>query len=380
MHVLALDVGTSSVRAAVLDAGCQTPVGPVARVAYDLYRPTPEAAEVPPPRLWEAFTAAARQAARGIDRIDGIGLCCMSPALVLLDAKDRPLAPVRTPRDRRARAAARQVWAAEGERYLNAVGSRPLPGGTSGICFRQLLSECPYLIRETRSYLHAHGWLAFRLTGVKAFDPADAAATGLYGTLTDRRWSSHLCELFNVDPAWLPPVVCGSTPLGPLLPPVASELGVPPGVPVRLGTTDTSSAILAAGLGAGDLLHAVGATQLLAAVVERPAPDVRRLVRPLGVGDAFVHLTHNPVGGAALDWLYELCFRDQVRSEFFTATIDEALSRETRVSLDPAHLGGERLEIDAHRAAFRDLTLATDRLDLLAALLKEMRRQHARAV
>ena len=43
-------------------------------------------------------------------------------------------------------------------------------------------------------------------------------------------------------------------------------------------------------------------------------------------------------------------------------------------------LGGDRLEIEAHRAAFRDLTLATDRLDLLAAVLEALVRCHRQAL
>src|SRR5262249_46959320 len=36
MHILALDVGTSSVKAAILDVAAAAPVGPVARVSYEL--------------------------------------------------------------------------------------------------------------------------------------------------------------------------------------------------------------------------------------------------------------------------------------------------------------------------------------------------------
>src|SRR5262249_56669968 len=111
-------------------------------------------------------------------------------------------------------------------------------------------------------------------------------------------------------------VVCGSTTLGTLRSAVAAELGVPAGLPVKVGTADTSSAMLAAGMGPGDLLHVVGTTQVLAAFAERPRPDPRRLTRRLGIGDAFIHVTHNPVGGVALDWLHELCFRDQDKATF----------------------------------------------------------------
>src|SRR5262249_24003107 len=137
---------------------------------------------------------------------------------------------------------------------------------------------------------------------------------------------------------------------------------------------------LAAGMGPGDLLHEVGTTQVLAGLTDQPRPDAKRLTRQLGVRGAFVHVTHNPVGGAALGWLRELCFLEQARSEFYEQTGAAALTRQTRVTLDPPYLGGDRLEIEAHRAAFRDLLLTTDRLDLLTAVLQAMRRGHRQAV
>src|SRR5262249_52396787 len=66
--------------------------------------------------------------------------------------------------------------------------------------------------------------------------------------------------------------------------------------------------------------------------------------------------------------------------EFFRRTVPAALDRPTRVTLDPPFLGGDRLEIEAHRASFRDLELTTDRLDLLAAVLQAMVRRHHEAL
>jgi sugar (pentulose or hexulose) kinase len=380
MHILALDVGTSSVKAAVLDVATANPVGPIARAAYALDHPTPEAAEVPAVRLWDAVTAAAREAARGKEGIAGVGMSCLTPALVLLGAGDRPLVPIWTHLDRRARAAARQVWAAVGDEFLATIGNRPLPGGITAVCYRHLLNADPYLHGRVKSYLHANGWLGLRMTGERAFDPGNASYTGLYGTLTDQAWSARWCDFFEVEMAWLPPILSGDTTIGTLRSAVAAELGVPAGLPVKLGTADTSSAMLAAGVRPGDLMHEVGTTQVLAAFTDHPQPGPRRLTRQFGVGAAFLHCTHNPVGGAALGWLHELCFRDQSEAEFYERTVPAAEQRQTTVTLDPPYLGGDRLEIEAHRAAFRDLTLATDRLDLLAAVLEAMRRQHRKAL
>ncbi len=380
MNILALDVGTSSVKSAVLDQARGVPVGPIEHVAYDVDHPTADAAEVPPERLWQAVIAAARGAAAGRADLDGIGLSCLTPALVLLDADDRPLGPIWTHLDRRSRPAARAAWERAGAEFLATTGNRPLPGGISVLCYRQQADNDPTLSGRVAAYLHLNGWLAFRLTGARAFDPGNASFSGLFGTLTDRQWSPRWCDFFGVNPAWLPPVVCGSTTVGTLRPAAAAELGLPAGLPVKLGTADTSSAILAAGMRPGDLLHEVGTTQVLAALTDRPVPDPRRLTRLLGVGSAFVRVTHNPVGGAALDWLRHLCFHDIPEREYYHRLMDEALDRATAVVLDPPFLGGDRLEIEAHRAAFRELTLSTDRLDLLAALLAAIRTQHQQAL
>lgn len=379
MHILALDVGTSAVKAAVLDADGK-PAGTVARVAYALDHPTPEAAEVPAVRLWDAVARAAREATRSGPAAECIGMSVLTPGLVLLDAQDRPLTSIWTHLDRRPRPTARHTWAAVGPEFLATTGNRPLPGGISVISFRQILADDPHLRRRVASYLHVNGWLGLHLTGTKAFDPGNASFTGLFHTVGDQHWSPRWCEHFDVDPGWLPPVLDGAATLGSLRAAVAAELNVPAGIPVKLGTADTSCAMLAAGMQPGDLLHTVGTTQVLAALTDQPRPDAARLTRRLGVGARFMHASHNPVGGVALDWLYNLCFRDQTKDEFYERTLPQARERSTKVNLDPPFLGGDRLEIEARRAAFRDLTLTSDRMDLLAAVLEAMLRGHRTAL
>jgi xylulokinase len=380
MQILALDVGTSSVKAAVLDVAADRPVGDVAHAHYELDRPTPDAAELPAERLWAAVTSAARAATRATPHVEAVGLSCMTPVLALLDAKHKPIGNFWTHLDRRARGAARQVWQAVGPEFLQTTGNRPLPGGITAVCYRQRMEADPYLLHDVAHYLHLNGWLALRMTGELAFDPANASFSGLFGTMTDRQWSERWCDYFEVDRAWLPRVVSGNATVGTVRAAVAAELGVPAGVPLKLGTADTSCAMLAAGMRRGDLMHEVGTTQVLAALTDTPRPAPERLTRLLGVGKAFVHVTHNPVGGAALEWMHQLCFHDQSEAEFYQKTVALARQHKSRVTLDPPYLGGDRLEIEAHRASFRDLTITTDRLDLLAAVLEAMVRWHRKAL
>src|SRR4029453_4122941 len=143
-----------------------------------------------PQRLWDALGQASRGAVRQAnlgttsDRdVNAIGLTTLTPGLVLLGEDDKPLTPIWTHLDRRSRPQARQTWAAVGEEFLASVGNRPLPGGISVLCYRQELVQEPYLIQDVASYLHVNGWLAFHMTGQRAFDPANACFTGLFGTL-----------------------------------------------------------------------------------------------------------------------------------------------------------------------------------------------------
>ncbi|MCI0682004.1 MAG: FGGY-family carbohydrate kinase [Gemmataceae bacterium] len=387
MNILALEVGTARAAASLVDAATGAARGPGSQVAYEQDQPTPEAAELPAQRVWEAVASAARQAVRqaGVagcagDDVAGIGLCTFMPGLVLLGKDDRPVAPVWTHLDRRGRPAARQVWAHVGEEFLSTTGNRPLPGLISAISWRQQHSADPYIAHRVGSYLHVNGWLAFHMTGVKAFDPGNASVTGLFGTVADQAWSQRWCDYFEMERAWLPDVIDAGATVGALRAAIAAELAVPAGTPVKLGTGDIGTMMLASPMGPGDVLHISGNIETLAAATERPTPGPRRLIHRQGVGPGFVQVSHNPLGGAALEWFRNLCFREQAAEEFYQRTIPAARDRKLRVCFDPPFLAGDPLEVEARRAAFRYLELSSDRMDLLAALLDEMARRHQEAL
>ena len=381
MNILALDVGMSAVQAAVLDSQTGKAIGVgLARVEFAVHSPGPEAAEIPWEGWWQALAQAARAATRHASEVEAIGMAAWAPGLVLVNHKDQPILPIRLPNDHRSRPAARQVEAVVGAELLADTGHRPIPGGMSVIGLRQLLLQDPYLAHEIRSFLHINGWLGLHLTGERAFDAGNASCTGLFGTLTDQAWSPRWLEYFEIESAWLPEVRSAKDTVGTVRSEVAAELGVPPGISVKVGFADIASIMLALDMKPGDLLHVEGNTQLLAMMVDAPRPGPRRFTRQLGVGDKFIYLTHNPMSGVALDWIKDLCFRDQSQEEFFTRTIAEARERKTRIHLDPPCLAGAPMEIEARRGALRDLELTGDRLDVLAGLLSTLTFRHQEAL
>ena len=377
MHILAIDIGTSSVKAAVLEQATGLPVGSVAKTAYPLLHSEPDMAAIDPEELWQAISSAVTQAVKG-HQVDGIGLSCLTPCLVVLDEREQPLFPLVTHLDRRARPTAKALDSRYGMEFLRETGNRPLPGGISGVYYRHWSEQHPEQAARVKRYLHLNSWLALKLTGETGFDPGNACFSGLCKS-AELTWSPEWCANLGVKRDWLPAIVPGNTTMGGLRNEWASAWSLPEGIPVKLGLADTSSAILTAGMEPGDLLHLVGTTQVLAILTDSPEPSPVRLTRHLGVGESYLHVTHNPVGGVALDWLHQLCFADMPEDEYYSRQIDLALVRQTSVTLDPLFLGGDRLEIDEKKAGFRNLSLNTDRIELLAALLQAMKAGHRAA-
>ncbi|HMO34697.1 MAG TPA: FGGY-family carbohydrate kinase, partial [Gemmatales bacterium] len=281
MNILALDIGTSSIKCAVLDGASSRVLGPVAKAHYPLEQSPRDAACIQPEVLWQAIEVAIHEATHELE-VDAIGISCLTPCLVLLDQQDQALRPLVTHLDRRARPTARTLDATYGNEFLRETGNRPLPGGISAIFFRHYASQHPELLNQVHRYLHLNSWVCLKLTGETGFDPGNACFTGLCNW-EDLSWSSAWCTLLGVQPHWLPAIVPGNSTVGGLRPVWAEAWNLKPGIPVKLGLPDTSSAILAAGMEPGDLLHLVGTTQVLAILTDAPEPSAQRLTRHLGV-------------------------------------------------------------------------------------------------
>ena len=74
MHILAIDVGTSSVKAAVLDQPTGEPASHPARAEYDLDHPTPDAAEVPADRPKAVLCAGGLRSSTTISALKRLGI------------------------------------------------------------------------------------------------------------------------------------------------------------------------------------------------------------------------------------------------------------------------------------------------------------------
>src|SRR5436305_939354 len=98
MNLLGLDIGSSSVKAAVLHEGRIR--GKTVRVLFPTIHDGVRV-EVDPRSVLKAVSGAIHDLGRPAKSADAIALSVMSPAWVAMDAKGKPLTPIVTHQDRR---------------------------------------------------------------------------------------------------------------------------------------------------------------------------------------------------------------------------------------------------------------------------------------
>jgi D-ribulokinase len=124
------------------------------------------------------------------------------------------------------------------------------------------------LLRDGARLAHQPDVITARLVGHPvATDSSHALKTGY--DLIGLRWPTDVLEALHVDPAVLPPVQRSGSVLGHVGGDAAQRTGLPEGVPVVGGMTDSCAAQLAAGaLSAGEWNSVLGTTLALKGVTE----------------------------------------------------------------------------------------------------------------
>lgn len=363
--LLALDIGSSSVKAALLDG--TDVVGDVVSESFPT-RYDGDRAEVDAEQVEAALFRAVRQFE--LPRLKAVGLTGMGPAWLAMDERGDALTPLITHQDRRSLREAMRIERTVGHgRHLALAGNRPTPGGLSSTTAAWFATNTDVIDRAHRLG-HLPTYLGHRLTKQFAIDPSNAGFSGLMDVTTGG-WSDSLCRAAGVPKGKLPPIVDAAVPIGLS---VENDLGIPAELPVFGGYVDGSGPLLVAGAKAGQLVHSAGSTDVLALCLDQPAPREGLLCRPLGTNGKWVAAATQAAGGAGLHWARQMFFFEADDAAFATA-VEEALKREPSERFHP-HLAGDRQKVRQPTGGFENLTLASERHDLLAAVLRALLADH----
>ncbi len=378
MNLLGIDVGSSSVKAAVLKHAGE-PRGRIVRAFFET-RHEGTRVEVAPEGVLDAIVRAIKNLGSQASRVDFIALAVMSPAWCAMDARGHALTPIVTHQDRRSIDVAREIEKRVGKaRHLRLAGNRPFPGSITATTWAWYRKHEPARVRRADLVGLLNTYLLRQLTGARGIDSSNASFTGLYSTLTQRGWNDELCDAIGVKKSVLPEVWESDVIAGWITASAAARFRLREGTPVIVGMIDTSAAMLLAGAQPGQLLNVCGSTDVLALCTERPKPHERLLTRALGVKrERWMSVSTIAAAGSSLLWARRQLFSDLSDTQFRSLLETLAADRDgaSGVTFEP-YLAGERAGMEPRQAAFSGLTLGSSREDLLGAMIDALARVSA---
>jgi len=243
---LGLDIGTSGVKAVVVDEKDRTLAE--ATAPLEVSRPRPLWAEQDPEDWWRAVSitldALAAQAPTAMAAVKAIGLSGQMLGVTLLDKADKAIRPALLWNDGRASAECADLEQRFPD-FANTVGCRAMPG-FSAPKLLWLARHEPDALARTRRVLLAKDYVRLCLAGEAASDRADSSATLLMDTRAGD-WHEAIVATCGIDRARLPRLVESAEVAGRVRRDLAARWHLPKATPVVGGGGDN----MCAGIGVG---------------------------------------------------------------------------------------------------------------------------------
>jgi len=294
MFLLGYDVGSSSIKAVLLDASSGVPAASAAspeEAELDIQAPRPGWAEQHPAVWWEHLRAATSRvlARSGVPprRIRALGICYQMHGLVVVDRNLEVLRPAILWCDGRSVEIGRRALREIGEaaclgRTLNG------PGNFTASKLRWVMENEPRLFRRIHKFMLPGDYVAMRMTGEARTTPS-GLSEGILWDFQEGRLATGILEHYGIPVDLVPEVVPCFSEQGGLCRRAADELGLSLGTPVtyRAGDQPNNAWSLRV-LDPGD----VAATAGTSAVVFGVTAD--RMFDPKSRVHTFVHVSHRP--------------------------------------------------------------------------------------
>ena len=364
---LGIDVGTSSVKAVLVDDNDQ--VVAQASAALTVERPQPLWSEQDPDSWWRATVEAVRSLPEKERRaVKAIGLSGQMHGATLLDSADKPLRPAILWNDGRSEEECVELERLE-PRSREITGNLAMPGFTAPKLLWVKRHE-PDIFSRVQSVLLPKDYVRLKLTGEKVSDMSDASGT-LWLDVGKRDWSDAMLGATSLNRSNMPQLAEGNAPTGKLRADVADQLGIPRVVVAGGGGDNAASAIGVGVVAPKQAFLSLGTSGVLFVVTDRFRPN------PAKAAHAFCHCLPGRwhqmsvilTAAAAIDWVTQLAgFKNVV--ETVAAAEKRGPQKQTPIFLP--YLSGERTpHNDAHaRGVFFGLSAETTSADLAYAVLE----------
>jgi xylulokinase len=293
--------------------------------------------------------------------------------LVLLDAAGEVLRPSIIWCDQRTGEQCRAITARVGAQRLIELTANPALTGFTLPKIWWVREHEPQVWARVRTVLLPKDYVRFRLTGAFATDVADASGTLLFDVV-NRRWSSSMLDLSDINEEFLPKVFESPEITGRVSREGAQQTGVREGIPVVAGAGDQAAGAVGMGIvRPGHVSATIGTSGVVFAATSAP------VLEPQGRIHTFCHAVPGrwhvmgvtQAAGLSLRW-----FRDQfgAHGETYDTLMQEAAKAPPGADglLWAPYLMGERTpHLDPHaRGALVGITAQHTRGHAIRAILE----------
>ncbi len=370
---LGIDLGTSGVKAIVMDAAGR--VAGQGLAALEVSRPQPLWSEQAPADWWAATCAAVAAIAPELRaQVQAIGVAGQMHGAVLLGADDKVLRPAILWNDGRCEAeCAALEQAVPDARAI--TGNLAMPGFTAPKLAWVRGAE-PEVFAKVRSVLLPKDYLRLCMTGEKVSDMSDSAGT-LWLDVAQRDWSDAMLAATGLGREHMPRLAEGPEVTGHLRADVATQWGMGE-VPVVAGGGDNAAGAAGVGMiGDGDALLSLGTSGVIFVATEGFRPN------PAGAVHAFCHclpgmwhqMSVHLSAASCADWAAGLM--GVTVAEFFA--LAQGAPPASGPELFLPYLSGERTPHNdpVPRGAFLRMSNASDKARLANAVLEGVAFAHA---
>jgi xylulokinase len=308
-YFIGLDIGTTSVKAAIYDLSGKC-LG-IQSQDYALETPSVDRVELDPEQYWHSARDVLRQTLASSNlppaSIAAIGISSQGETTIAVDQDGRPLFPALVWLDNRAKAEA-QALAEQLEPEVYTRTGIPSVNPTWTACkVAWIRKHEPRVFEQTHRFLLVQNFISHRLTGEFVTD-GGVACTTLLLDINAHQWWERALDAVNLPPQKLPALKRVGDIAGELTGTAAKTLNLRPGIPVVLGGMDQ----IAGAVGAGNLKpeiisESTGGALTIQVTVDRSNLDPRAQI-PIYIHALPGKFLFDPVcdtGGMTLKW-----FRD----------------------------------------------------------------------